>query len=145
MKTNKGIDEQTISRSNITITEVKDAMKIQFNKDVNTPKKLLDKLNKDNKKGVLLATRCPECKSIFLHLCLDTDLYYYKQYELWNISWGEHTCPECNAYDTLFLQHHTGKVVFDNSGIPDTEFTVINHKTIKYCKTPLISSITEAF
>ncbi len=133
------IDEQTKPRANITLEEVKEVMKEQFNEDCDTPEKLLAKLNESGEKAVLTATRCPECKKIFLHLSVGEELYYYKQYELWNIYWGDdHECPECDAYDTLFLQHHTGKVVFDNSGMKDVEYTLNNKETIEYCKTPLL-------
>jgi len=132
------LDKQTEPRANITLEEVREVMKKQFKEGFNTPEELLVSLNKEGTKAVLLATRCPECKTVFLHLSTDKDLYYYKKYTLWNIYWNDHKCPECGAYDTLFLQHHTGKVVFDNSGISDPTFSLINKETIEYCKTPLV-------
>lgn len=132
------LDNQTKIRANITLDEVKEAMKEQFNGEYDTPEKLLEALNKDEVKAVFTATRCPECQKVFLHLSTGEELYYYKKYELWNIHWGDEECPECGAYDSLFLQHHTGKVIFDNSGMKDVEYTLSNKETIEYCKTPLL-------
>jgi hypothetical protein len=133
------LDEQTKQRANITLKEVKEAMKEQLKEDANTPEKLLRKLAENDLKAVFIATKCPECESIFLHTCVGKDLHFYKNYELWNINWGDH-CPKCNAYDALFLQHHTGKVIFDNTGIGDCKLSLLNKETLDYCKTPLIST-----
>jgi hypothetical protein len=133
------LDKQTIKRANITLKEIEKTMIKQFNPNYNTPLKLLKELNKNNKKAVFLATKCPNCKNIFLYLATNENLYYYKNYELWNITWEQDaTCPICKTNDCLFLQHHTGKVIFDNTNIPNKKTTIINKETIEYCKTPLI-------
>jgi len=138
------LDEQTIPRTNITLNEVRGVMREQCKRDFNTPEKLLKSLNGEGTKAVFLATRCPKCESIFLHLCTGRDLYMYKNYEVWDIYWGDkngiYRCTNCGAYDTLFLQHHTGKVIFDNSELPDMKFTIMNKETIEYCKTPLLKA-----
>ena len=112
--------------------EVTEAMPRVFKRPYNTPQKLKASLQKKGLKAVLLATKCGECKAVMLHMSTDQDLYYYKNYELWNIHWGDDAeCPMCGGYDSLFAQHHTCRVVFDTSGMPDIKYSLGNITALK--------------
>ena len=126
------MQEQERLARGITLAEVRAAMKRQFKANVDTPEKLKTSLIAQGKPAVLIATKCGQCNDLFLHLVMGQDLYFYKNYELWNINWGnEASCPHCETQDVLFGQHHTSKVVFDTSNIPDIHYSLGDISALK--------------
>jgi hypothetical protein len=147
----------------ITLAEVNKVLPKQFPyAKWKSAKAMLKFALKNKDKLVLLASKCGDCETTFLYLVADTpvygsttDLYIYKNYELWNAYFAqpepeegseeaeyydpnEPYCPECGETDCLFFQHHTVKVVFDTSGLPDVKY---NLGDISVLKEPLLPTI----
>jgi len=108
-----------------TEKEVLSAMKQQFKKSWNTPQKLFKHFKSQGEKGLLVATQCDSCDTVFFKFLIDSgpksnrlleQVHLFKNFEVWHLYDNCPVCDEGEAVQVTFM-HSSIRVVFDNTGV----------------------------